>query len=131
MDTSDIQSYRDKIATVDKEGKRQWIYPKKPSGQFYRWRTVVSWILLAFFFAGPFLRVDGRPLLQLDLLGRKFIIFGVGFFPQDFHLFVLLSISLIIFIVLFTVAFGRIFCGWACPAIWNPCCWGWALSRRP
>ncbi len=115
MDNNENQSFRDKIATVNKEGGRQWIYPKKPSGKFYRWRTFVSWILLAFFFAGPFLRIHGRPLLQLDVLGRKFIIFGVGFFPQDFHLFVLLSISLIIFIVLFTVAFGRIFCGWACP----------------
>jgi cytochrome c oxidase accessory protein FixG len=112
---NDTQSYRDKIATINKEGGRQWIYPKKPSGNFYKWRTLVSWLLLAFFFTGPFLRIDGRPLLQMDLLGRKFIIFGVGFFPQDFHLFVLLSISLIIFIVLFTVAFGRIFCGWACP----------------
>lgn len=115
MENNETQSFRDKIATVNKEGGRQWIYPKKPSGNFYRWRTIVSWLLLAFFFAGPFLRINGRPLLQMDLLGRKFIIFGVGFFPQDFHLFVLLSISLIIFIVLFTVAFGRIFCGWACP----------------
>ena len=61
------------------------------------------------------MRISGRPLLQLGFLDRQFIIFGVGFFPQDFHIFVLLTISMIVFIVLFTVAFGRIWCGWTCP----------------
>ena len=115
MTATEAPSYRDQLATIDKAGKRKWIYPKKPSGPLYRRRTLVSLILLIFFFAGPFIRLNGRPLLLLSFLDRKLIFFGLGFYPQDFHLFVLLTISMIVFIVLFTVAFGRIWCGWACP----------------
>ena len=112
-DTTEI--FRDKLATVDKEGKRVWIYPKKPSGPFYRARTWISLLLLAILFSGPFIKINGQPILLLNVLERKFIIFGIGFWPQDFYLFVLATITLIVFIVLFTVVYGRLFCGWACP----------------
>jgi cytochrome c oxidase accessory protein FixG len=51
----------------------------------------------------------------LNILERKFILFGQVFWPQDFHLVVLSLITLIVFIILFTVIFGRLFCGWVCP----------------
>lgn len=108
-------SYRDKISTVDKEGKRAWIYPEKPHGPLYKARTWVSVALLIFLFIGPFLSINNKPILLLDILNRRFIIFGLGFWPQDFHIFVLATIALIIFVVLFTVIYGRIFCGWICP----------------
>ncbi len=114
-DKTQENSFRDHIATVDNEGKRIWIYPKKPSGPYYRARTIVSVFLLAFFFLAPFIRIHGQPLLLLNVLERKFIIFGMAFWPQDFHLFVLLSLTLVVFIVLFTAAFGRLWCGWTCP----------------
>jgi cytochrome c oxidase accessory protein FixG len=109
------ESYRDQIATVDREGKRIWIYPKKPSGRYYNWRNAVGLFLLAFLFAGPFIRIGGEPLLMINLLERRFVIFGQTFWPQDIHLFVLAFIAGIIFIALFTVVFGRLFCGWVCP----------------
>jgi len=111
----DTEEYRDHISTVDDKGKRVWIYPKKPSGRFYRWRTYLSWALLAFLFGAPFIKVNGEPLLLFNILERKFVIFGLVFAPQDFHLFVLAMITFIVFIVLFTVVFGRLFCGWVCP----------------
>lgn len=109
------ESFRDSIATVDKQGDRVWIYPKKPKGRFYNARTWVSILLLVLFFGGPFMTVDGQPLLLLNFLERKFIIFGLAFWPQDFYLFVLAIIVFVLFIVLFTAVFGRIWCGWACP----------------
>ncbi len=112
---SDSESFRDAIATVDRRGRRIWIYPKKPSGPFYTARTIVSIFLLAILFAGPFVRLNGQPLLLLNVLERKFIIFGLAFWPQDFHLFVLATIAVIVFILLFTAVFGRVWCGWACP----------------
>jgi len=115
MEQPKENSFRDKIATVDKKGKRAWIYPKKPAGAFYKARTIVSIFLLLIFFSGPFIKINGHPILMLNFLERTFVIFGTKFWPQDFYLFVLLTISLIIFIVLFTVAFGRLWCGWACP----------------
>lgn len=108
-------TFRDRIATVDERGRRNWIFPKKPSGRYYRWRTYVSWLLLGFLFAAPFIRINGEQLVLLNVIERKFVIFGVTFWPQDFHLFVLLMIALIVAIFLFTAVYGRIFCGWICP----------------
>lgn len=109
------ESFRDSIATVDKQGKRVWVYPKKPSGKWFNRRVAFGYTLLTFLLVGPFLRIGGEPLLQLDVLGRRFVILGQTFWPQDIHLFVLGFIASIVFIALFTVAFGRLFCGWACP----------------
>lgn len=111
----DTEEYRDHIATVDKEGKRVWIYPKKPQGRFYNARTWVSFAFLAIFLTLPFIKVNGEPLLLFNVLERKFILFGLLFTPQDFHLFVLAMITFIVFIILFTVVYGRLFCGWVCP----------------
>lgn len=109
------ESFRDSVATISKEGKRNWIYPKKPKGPFYNKRTIVSIFLLVLMFGGPFLKINGHPLMLFNVLERKFIIFGIAFWPQDFHLFVLAMLTFIVFIILFTVLFGRLWCGWACP----------------
>ncbi len=111
----DNESFRDQLSTVSKEGKRNWIYPKKPFGKFYNARTVVSIILLAILFITPFIKVNGHPFVLFDFLNRNFILFGIPFGPHDFHLFVIAMIAIIVFIILFTVVFGRVFCGWACP----------------
>lgn len=107
--------FRDSLGTVTKEGKRKWIYPKKPSGGFHNARIFASILLLGFFFIVPFIKINGHPLLLFDFPNRIFILFGTLFGPQDFHLFVIAMIAFIIFIILFTAVFGRIFCGWACP----------------
>ena len=111
----DTEAYRDKIATVDEYGKRIWIYPKKPMGWFYNVRSYVSWGLLAILFGLPFIKLNGEPLVLFNVLERNFIIFGVHFSPQDFHLFVFAMLTFVVFIILFTVIYGRLFCGWVCP----------------
>ncbi|MEQ1746295.1 MAG: cytochrome c oxidase accessory protein CcoG [Saprospiraceae bacterium] len=112
---TDVEDYRDHIATVDKDGNRIWLYPKRPKGRFYRYRTWVSIAFLAFFLVTPFIRVGGEQFLLFNILERKFVLFGLLFTPQDFHLFVLISLTFLVFIILFTVVFGRLFCGWVCP----------------
>ena len=109
------ESFRDSISTITNEGKRRWLYPKKPKGTLYRYRTYVSYVLLALMFSGPFITVNGLPILLLNIVERKFILFGTIFWPQDFNVFVFLMITAILFIVLFTSIFGRIWCGWLCP----------------
>jgi cytochrome c oxidase accessory protein FixG len=109
------QEYRDSLATVDEKGKRIWVYPKKPSGRFHNLRILVSIVLLSVLFGLPFIKVNGDPLMLIDVFDRKFIIFGIHLWPQDFHIVALSMISLVVFIVLFTVVFGRVWCGWACP----------------
>ncbi|WP_299898388.1 cytochrome c oxidase accessory protein CcoG [uncultured Aquimarina sp.] len=115
METPTNEKFRDSIATVNAEGKRAWVYPKKPSGKFYKYRKWVSYGLLIFLFSAPFIKINGNQFLLFNVLERQFNIFGAPFWPQDFHLFVISMIIGVIFITLFTVAFGRLFCGWACP----------------
>ncbi|QDK82173.1 cytochrome c oxidase accessory protein CcoG [Spirosoma sp. KCTC 42546] len=95
--------------------KRQWLYPRVVKGRFYRWRTAVAWVFLAALFSGPFLSYNGQPLFLFNVLERKFNIFGVTFWPQDFYLVAIGLLAFIVFIALFTVVYGRVFCGWACP----------------
>lgn len=109
------ENFRDTINTIDDEGKRKWVFPKKPSGKLYRYRKYVSYVLLVFFLASPFIKIDGNQFLLFNVLERKFNIFGFPFWPQDFYLFVLSMIIGVVFFTLFTVAFGRVFCGWICP----------------
>lgn len=109
------EEFRDRLGTVNEEGKRVWVYPKKPSGKLYDYRKYVSYILLAFFVAGAFVKINGNQFLMFNVMERRFNIFGFPFWPQDFHLFVISMIIGVIFIALFTVAFGRLFCGWVCP----------------
>lgn len=109
------EEFRDTIATVDAAGKRIWVYPKKPSGKHHNWRIVVTIILLTLFFSGPFIQLNGKPLMLFNIFERKFIILGQAFWPQDFFLLALTLITFFVFTILFTVVFGRIWCGWACP----------------
>jgi len=114
INTSD-QSFRDRLATIDEKGKRKWVYAQKPKGHFYNVRTWVSWGFFILFFTLPFIKLNGRPLFLFNITETKFILFGKIFWAQDFFIFGLTMVTFIIFIVLFTAAFGRLFCGWVCP----------------
>ena len=107
--------FRDHIGTVNLDGKRNWIYPIKPKGKYYNARNLLTVFCLIVLFGIPFIKMDGHPFILFNVLERKFILFGQIFWPQDFIIFALAMITLVIFISLFTVAFGRIFCGWICP----------------
>lgn len=113
--SQDQDNFRDTIATINEEGKRAWIFPKKPSGKLYEYRKYASYFLLVFLFAAPFLKVNGNQFLMFNVLERRFNVFGFLFWPQDFYLFVISMLIGVVFVALFTVAFGRIFCGWMCP----------------
>ncbi|MEN9952145.1 MAG: cytochrome c oxidase accessory protein CcoG, partial [Bacteroidota bacterium] len=109
------QTFRDSVATIDQKGKRKYIFPKKPKGWFTDRRTFASIVYLVIFFSLPWIKMNGEPFIMINVLKRKFIIFGQIFGPQDFFIFALAMITFVVFIILFTSVFGRIFCGWACP----------------
>lgn len=111
----DWENFRDHIPTADQQGRRLWVYPRKPSGAFYSARTWVSWFLLLLFLAGPFIRWNGNPLLMINIPARKFVIFGQLFWPQDLFILAIGMVTLFVMIVLFTAVYGRIWCGWLCP----------------
>lgn len=109
------ESFRDRIATVNEDGKRNWIYPVKPKGSYYNKRKIVSYILLTLLFAMPWIKIGGNQIFMFNVIERKFSLFGQVFFPQEFYLFALLMITGVVGIILFTLVFGRLFCGWVCP----------------
>ena len=108
-------NFRDTISTIDKEGKRSFVFPKKPTGRFYDKRKLVSYGLLVFLLSAPFIKINGNQFLLFNVIERKFNIFSFPFWPQDFHLFAISMIIGVVGLAMFTVAFGRIFCGWFCP----------------
>ena len=115
MGSQEKEVFRDSIGTITKEGNRNFIYPKKPKGRYYNYRTTLSWFLLAFLVLAPFIKIKGNQFLLFNVFERKFHIFGFPFWPQDFHLLVVSLLLSVVFVILFTVIYGRIFCGWICP----------------
>ncbi|WKS95633.1 cytochrome c oxidase accessory protein CcoG [Riemerella columbina] len=108
-------TFRDSVGTMDNTGKRKWVFPRKPKGKYTNYRDYVSIFLLAVFFTLPFVTINGNPFLLINILDREFFIFGQPFYPQDFYILALGAVTSIVFIIVFTVVFGRIFCGWICP----------------
>lgn len=94
---------------------RNFIYPKFIKGKLYRYREWFSYGLIIFLFLVPFIKFKGEQLVLLNLLERKFVFFGFIFAPQDFYLFGFATILFIVSVIFFTVIFGRLWCGWACP----------------
>lgn len=115
MELEEHETFRNELASVHKDGRRKWVYARQPSGRFYRRRTIVSWFLLAFLFAAPFITVAGQPLVLLNFLERRFVLLGVAFWPQDFYLIVLVALTVLLTLALSTTAVGRVWCGWLCP----------------
>lgn len=109
------QSFRDRMPSVTKEGKRNWIHAWQPHGKLYNMRTALSVFYVLLFFSLPFIRIKGNPALQLNVVEGKFSILGMIFWPQDFIIFGLGMITFVVFVYLFTMIYGRVFCGWACP----------------
>ena len=111
----DWEDFRDHLATADREGRRLWLYPRKPSGRFYRYRAWLSYLLIGVMFAGPFIRINGNPLLMINVVERRFSVLGMIFWPQDNLVFALSLLLFLTGIAVFTAAFGRLWCGWTCP----------------
>lgn len=111
----DWGDFRDHIATADKEGRRKWLYPRRPRGRFHRARVVLAWVLLGVMFVGPFVKIHGNPLLMINIVERRFSVLGVIFWPQDNLVFALGFLLFLMGIAVFTAVFGRLWCGWTCP----------------
>lgn len=109
------KTFRDTVGTMDETGKRKWVFPRKPKGNYTTKRNYTSFVLLLIFFTLPFVKINGNPFLLINIMEGHFFIFGQPFYPQDSHIMALAAVILVIFIMIFTVVFGRLFCGWLCP----------------
>ena len=96
------------------------VYPRDVSGRHQTLRTVAVWWLLGMFYLFPWLRWDGRQAVLFDLPARKFYVFGLNFWPQDFVFLALLLAIAGLALFFFTALAGRLWCGYACPqTVWT------------
>jgi len=96
------------------------VYPRDVSGRFARLRIVAVFWLLGMYYGFPWLRWSGRQAVLFDLPARKFHVFGLTFWPQDFLFLALLLIVAGIALFFFTAIAGRLWCGYACPqTVWT------------
>ncbi len=109
------ETFRDSVGTMDETGTRKWVFPRKPKGKYTNYREYVGYSLIFLFVIMPFLKISGNPVLLINIIDRKFFILGQPFYLQDFFILALGAVASVIFVMLFTVVFGRIFCGWICP----------------
>jgi cytochrome c oxidase accessory protein FixG len=106
--------------TVDNYAAAEKIYPREVSGHFARLRRAAAWLLLGFFYSIPWLQWSGRQALLFDVPRRKFHIFSLTLWPQDFIYLALLLIIAALALFFFTALAGRLWCGFACPqTVWT------------
>jgi cytochrome c oxidase accessory protein FixG len=96
------------------------VYPREVKGRFATLRRIAMFVLLGAFYAGPWLTWDNRQAILFDLPARKFYIFGMTLWPQDFIYLALLLIILAVSLFFFTAIAGRLWCDYACPqTVWT------------
>src|SRR5688572_24990223 len=96
------------------------IYPRDVEGRFQTWRKIAVVVLLGMFYVFPWMRWDGRQAVLFDLPARKFYVFGLNFWPQDFVFLAMLLVIAGLALFFFTALAGRLWCGYACPqTVWT------------
>src|SRR6476469_6253030 len=103
------------LSTLEEDGSRRWLYPRLAKGRFLTRRRAVAYLLIALYTLLPFTKIAGKPPILLDVMHRKFTLFGVTFLPTDTILLALAAVLTILAIFLVTALLGRVWCGWACP----------------
>jgi len=100
--------------------KQPKVYPREIDGRFQRLRAAAVLWLLGMFYLFPWIHVGGQQLVLFDLPARRFHVFGLTFWPQDFYLLTLLLIIAALSLFFFTALAGRLWCGYACPqTVWT------------
>ena len=115
MSNSILEPEEHVLSTLEKDGSRRWLKPKLSHGKLLERRRWMAYLLIAIFTLVPFIKIGGKPLVLLDIPGRRFTILTFTFLPTDTVLLAIFMVGLLLTIVLFTALFGRVWCGWACP----------------
>jgi cytochrome c oxidase accessory protein FixG len=106
---------REALTTIQQDGSRFYIQPADVKGFFTRWRKIFALLLIGIYVLLPWIPINGNPAVFLDVLNRRFHLFGLSFAAQDLWMafFFISGLGFSLFFV--TSLFGRIWCGWACP----------------
>ena len=94
---------------------REWVYTKKVNGRFQRLHRLSGMALQGFLIVAPWISINGRPLIHIDLPGRQLTLLGGMFTAVDGFFLVLLGLMAAFSLFFFTSLFGRLWCGYFCP----------------
>ncbi|MEO0529053.1 MAG: 4Fe-4S binding protein [Planctomycetota bacterium] len=103
------------LSTLEKDGRRRWLFPRLSQGRFWSRRRVVAYSLIAIYTLLPFIKINGRPAIQLDIWSGRFSLFGLQFRPTDLELLAVFGLMVGLSVFFITAIVGRVWCGWACP----------------
>lgn len=103
------------LSTLSGDGSRRFLHPRLSAGRLWKRRRALAWALILFFNVLPWVRVNGEPLILLDVIARRFTLFGTTFRPTDTLPLAFLVLSIFLAVFLVTAICGRLFCGWVCP----------------
>ncbi len=106
---------KNRLATTDETGSRVYLYPAGVKGKYHSRKQWIHPLLMILFLVLPWIHVDGRQLLLLDISRREFFFFGLHFRAHDAPLLLFLLLGFTFLIGLVTAIWGRLWCGWACP----------------
>lgn len=112
---SEIHPIRESVTTLGNDGAHIKLHPADVSGVFTFWRKIVALILITIYVSLPWVEMNGQPLLFLDILHRRFHIFGLTYAAQDFWMAYFFITGLGFSLFFLTALLGRLWCGWACP----------------
>ncbi len=115
MESNAPQATERVLSTQNTDGSRRWMRPKVFKGKYYRRRFAVAWMLISVFTLIPHFKINGKPMVLLDIAKSQFTFFGTTFLPTDTFLLMLLLFSIFVGIFLLTATLGRVWCGWGCP----------------
>lgn len=103
------------LPTLNADGTRRLIRPKQSPGRFASARAWVAWSLIVLFVGLPFVKIGGQQAFLLDVVSRKFTLFGRTFLATDGVLLMLLMLAVFVSVIWTTAIVGRAWCGWGCP----------------
>ncbi|MGF1484702.1 MAG: cytochrome c oxidase accessory protein CcoG [Opitutales bacterium] len=109
------QPNRETVTTIAEDGSRNFLRPADVQGRFTWFRRVSAWVLIAVYVLLPWIPINGFPAVFLDVINRRFHLFGLTLVTQDLWLMFFLITGLGFSLFFITALFGRIWCGWACP----------------
>lgn len=115
MSRSEFELHPSRLSTTDAQGKRIFLFPGDVVGRFRRYRTRVQFFLIAFFLALPWITINSRQALLLDVFNRRFEIFGLSLRAHNAPLLFLVLATAAFVLFFATTLYGRVWCGWACP----------------
>jgi len=103
------------VTSINEDGSRFFIHPADVRGRYTRWRRIAALLLIGIYILLPWIPVGDYPAIFLDVLNRRFHLFGLTLAAQDMWL-LFFFVSGLAFLLFYVTAFlGRIWCGWACP----------------